>query len=134
MLGLWRLFRHGLYLQEAHSEGADRQVCEKRPVQLRETSLRKYPLSHFCPRLPPPTYAQSTPLCFYYQGSSSLISLNTYSHFIFELQSVFFSWRIIALQCCADFCPMTTQISHNYIYIPSLWSLLSPILIRICGN
>ena len=34
-----------------------------------------------------------------------------------------FNGRIIALQCCAGFCHKTTQISHNYMYIPSLFSL-----------
>ena len=36
--------------------------------------------------------------------------------------NLFFNWRKIALQCCVDFCH-TMQISHNCIYIPSLWSL-----------
>ena len=27
------------------------------------------------------------------------------------------------LQCCVGFCGTTTQINHNYTYIPSLWSL-----------
>ena len=30
-------------------------------------------------------------------------------------QFFFFNWRIIALQCCINFC-RTMQISHNYIY------------------
>ena len=51
--------------------------------------------------------------------------------FFFKLQTVFFSWRIIALQCCIDFCHMTTWISHNYIYIPSPLSLLFPIFIYV---
>ena len=34
-----------------------------------------------------------------------------------------FNWRKIALQCCVGFCHMTTRVSHNYTYIPSLWSL-----------
>ena len=37
--------------------------------------------------------------------------------------SLFFNWRIIALQCCDGFCHTTTQVSHNYMHIPSLLSL-----------
>ena len=29
----------------------------------------------------------------------------------------YLNWRIIALQCCADFCHTTMWISHNYIYV-----------------
>ena len=36
---------------------------------------------------------------------------------------LFISWRKIALQCCVGFCPTTTWISHNYTYIPSVFSL-----------
>ena len=36
----------------------------------------------------------------------------------------FLNWRKIALQCFDDFCCTTTQISHNYTYIPSLLSFL----------
>ena len=41
----------------------------------------------------------------------------------------FFNWRKIALQCCICFCHTTMRISHNYIYTPSLLSLL-PLLPR----
>ena len=33
------------------------------------------------------------------------------------------NWRITAFQRCVDFCCTTTQISHKYIYSPSLLSL-----------
>ena len=33
------------------------------------------------------------------------------------------NWRIIALQCCADFCHTKTGISCKYTYIPSLLNL-----------
>ena len=36
---------------------------------------------------------------------------------------VFFNWRIIALQCCVDFCHIITRISHRCIYIFSLLSI-----------
>ena len=34
-----------------------------------------------------------------------------------------FNWRIIALQCCADFCHTTRWINHKYTYVPSLLNL-----------
>ena len=34
-----------------------------------------------------------------------------------------FNWRMIALPCCVGFCHITAQISHDYIYVPSLLSL-----------
>ena len=46
----------------------------------------------------------------------------------FSFLNIFFNWWKNGLQCCVGFCN-TTQISHNYIYIPSLLSpLLSPYL------
>ena len=36
----------------------------------------------------------------------------------------FFSWRIIALQCCGGLCHTSTYISNNYIPTPS-WTSLS---------
>ena len=38
----------------------------------------------------------------------------------------FFFWRITALQCCDGLCCTSAWISHNYIYIPSLLTLLPP--------
>lgn len=37
--------------------------------------------------------------------------------------NISFYWRIISLQCCGGLCHASIQISHNYIYIPSLLSL-----------
>ena len=36
-----------------------------------------------------------------------------------------FKWRIIALQCYIGFCHTSTQISHRYMYVPSLLNLPS---------
>ena len=36
---------------------------------------------------------------------------------------IFFNWRNIVLQCCAGFCPTTTQISHNYTSVTYFLSL-----------
>ena len=33
------------------------------------------------------------------------------------LLNLFFNWWILALQCCAGFCHITTQFSRNYTYI-----------------
>ena len=44
---------------------------------------------------------------------------NKGEHFL----NLFFNWRKIASQCCVGSCYTTTQISHNYTYIPSLLSL-----------
>ena len=51
-----------------------------------------------------------------------------YSFFFLSSFKKFFDWRKVALQCCIGFCHTTTQISHNYIQVPSLSSLppLSP--------
>ena len=35
-------------------------------------------------------------------------------------KSLFFDWRIIALQYCVGFCHTATWISHKYTYVPSL--------------
>ena len=43
--------------------------------------------------------------------------------FIFKF---YFSWRIIALQCCVGFCYTTTCFSHKHAHIPSLLSLPPP--------
>ena len=40
---------------------------------------------------------------------------------------IFFSWKIIVLQCCIGFCHTTVQISHNYIYIYINISSLIPL-------
>ena len=47
--------------------------------------------------------------------NSENININTFFSFL--------NWRIIASQCCLDFCCRMTQISHKYIYIPSLLNL-----------
>jgi len=44
---------------------------------------------------------------------------------LMKLFVAFFNWRINALQCCVGFCSITTQISHDYLYISSLLSLSS---------
>ena len=41
----------------------------------------------------------------------SWLSLKYHQHFLY-----IFNWRIIALQCCVGFCPIT-WISHKHIYI-----------------
>ena len=43
--------------------------------------------------------------------------------FAFKKNSLFFNWRIIALQNFAVFCQTSTWISHRYTYIPSLLNL-----------
>ena len=34
-----------------------------------------------------------------------------------------FNWRVIALQCCVDFCNTSTWISHRYTHVPSFLNL-----------
>ena len=43
----------------------------------------------------------------------------------------FFNWRIIALQCCADFCWTISRISHNYTHILPIIELALPCLYKI---
>ena len=43
--------------------------------------------------------------------------------FFFNLNVFIFNCRIIALYYCFDFCPISTSISHRYIYVPSLFNL-----------
>ena len=38
-----------------------------------------------------------------------------------------FNRRIIALQCCVDFCHSPMWITHKYTYIPSSWASLPPL-------
>ena len=45
---------------------------------------------------------------------------------ITSIDTLFFNWRKITLQCYAGFCHITMQISHNYTYIFSFLSLPSP--------
>jgi len=60
-------------------------------------------ISGFCKHLP----------CVHY--------IMTVSIFLNFVSLVFiFHWRIIALQCCVGFYHTTTQISHEYTYVPSL--------------
>ena len=44
----------------------------------------------------------------------------------FQYFNLLFIWKKIAIQYCVGFCHTTKQISHNYTYIASLFSLLSP--------
>ena len=41
----------------------------------------------------------------------------------FEKDNFIFNWRIIAFQCCVDFCHTSTWISHRYTYVPLLLNL-----------
>ena len=57
-------------------------------------------------------------LTYYFVGVS--VTLNSPSILASPLEAPVFHWRIIALQCCVVYCRATTQISHNYTYIPAL--------------
>ena len=37
-----------------------------------------------------------------------------------------FDWRIIALHCCGGLCHTSVRISHDYMYVPSLFGLSPP--------
>jgi len=43
-------------------------------------------------------------------------------NFCFYFNLSIFSWRIIALQCCVDFCHLSSLIIHRYTYTPYLVS------------
>ena len=43
---------------------------------------------------------------------------------IMSKYSIFFNWRISALQCCVGFCHTIMQNSHKYTHAPSLLNLL----------
>ena len=38
----------------------------------------------------------------------------------------FFNWRVVALQCCVDFCHTPTRISRRYWMSPPSWTSLPP--------
>ena len=44
---------------------------------------------------------------------------------LWHAKSDFLNWRLSALQYCAGFCPTTTQISHNFLYIYIYTHILS---------
>ena len=48
---------------------------------------------------------------------------NIFLPYIIYFLNFIFNWRIIALQCCIDFCHIATQISHRYMYVPFLLTL-----------
>ena len=70
--------------------------------------------------------------CYYVTVAASLCNSVVNTVLVFFLcclfiTSLFFHWRIIALQCCVSFCT-TMWISCKYTYIPSPWASLPPSL------
>ena len=82
------------------------------------------PLSQWChsticyPLLPPFPLVLNPPQhqsLFQWTLDSSLTKLYHY----LKKKIIYFNWRIIALQYCADFCQTSTWINHRYTHVPS---------------
>ena len=54
------------------------------------------------------------------------LSCKTFLNFCFYFNLYIFSWRIIALQYCVDFCHLSSLIIHKCMYTPYLWATLPP--------
>ena len=62
------------------------------------------------------------PIPFFFHGLAVFYCIYV-PYLFFLLISLFFNWRIIALQNFVVFCHTSTWISHRYTYIPSLLNL-----------
>ena len=51
---------------------------------------------------------------------TALTAISFFFHLVFNLPFIF-NWRIIALQCCVDFCHTSIWISHRYTYESTCW-------------
>ena len=69
-------------------------------------------------------WKQTNKKCNYSQANETNLKKKTQLYsFLIEFLKI--------LQCCVGFCHTTRQISHNYIYVPSLLSLLPPPIPRL---
>ena len=66
---------------------------------------------------------ENTDTIFYLHFNISHVSMWIQFIFLKLCLNLFFSWRIIALQCCVGFCHVTTQIRHGSVQLSSVTQL-----------
>ena len=106
-----------------------------------ECLKNRFSLSHACPTLMPRGHSMPPIVGRTHDISFLPWSLPFLLHYVlfqpmellkeqFRIYNFFFfNWRIIALQCCIDFCHTSTWIRHRCTYVPSflnLWPTSQP--------